>query len=394
MSNAKSTADNDTNIKTSIQDFLCSNKEKLNELFNNYNNSLKLLQIKEFAEHELSYEKRSSIDILILTATDVETFVLLNEMRKHNDVIEKIRAADGRAFHIGKLGCYNVVHIQTAMGNEAKESVLLSIDKWNPKLIVSLGIAYGKNTQKHQLGDVLFPTVIISTGGGKFSKGKLLLNKNIWIPNTDKYIRNLVDDITKFPRQKYGFLVHSGTMIAADYVIDDKKIKDILLKSAEHFNVIGGEMEAYSIFQAAYDNKVNHCFVLKGVCDWAENKNDYLSDDENEKDKIQLFAANNALTVLLDLMSHSEDFKRIGIFSHEHRIAIDLIKLRLQQYPQLGNLVADTKQAFQDILKIHFDLYDDDEIREFLDNLKAYEFCDKDNNLTDKGVLLLYSLWN
>ena len=386
MRNDKRVTGNDAIIVKSIQEFLCTNKPKLDELLCRY----KTFTPKDFIITAKNEEFiNTNIDVLILTATPIETFTLLDEMSKHKKPIQELISERGRSYHIGKLGEYNVVHIQSTMGTDAYATALMAINKWNPKLIISLGIAYGNIIDKHKLGDIIFPTLILPPIDGKISNGELYFNINTWAPNTEDYIRNLMNDIASFYSQQNKFSINIGSIISCPFVISDPKFKKMLFNSVKHFRAIGGEMESYDIYKAVYEAEKTlgkkYCFMLKGISDWAESKN-CSSDDE--QDSIQLFAVNNALSVLLELMSNDEYFKPIGIFSHKNRMAIDDIKWQLQQYSNLVNQVKDTKQNLQQILMLH----DTNDCREFLDNLKVYGFCDNNHNLTDKGVLLLYSL--
>ncbi|MCL2627083.1 MAG: hypothetical protein FWD44_00085 [Oscillospiraceae bacterium] len=383
-------------IKENIIDVFTNHSAAMNELFLMHStlNPDTFVTLKSESESRFS---KNNVDIVILTATPIETNMILNAMRQQNtNKIEKIRAENGRAYHLSRLGEYNIAHIQSPMGSGAKETASLAIKKWNPKIIISYGIALGETPNKQKLGDVIFPTLIISYRDGKYSDGEIFVSKNAWVPNTDAYIRNFIDEYGTHCKPKHGFNLHSGTIIESPWVLSDPDLKEKFFSSIKSFRAIGGDMEAHGIYEAVQDSErefgKKYCFMLKGVCDWAEEKNENVTGDEDEQDKIQLFAANNALVFLMDLLN-DRYFLSLDINSSENTAAITRIKDQFHQHPKLIKKINESRDIIVSIYSYYKDTYKKDQSTlNFLNDFKEYGYCNNEYNLTEKGFLFILQL--
>ena len=123
-------------------------------------NGKELLTIKNIDDYcKVKLEKQ--IRILLVTSADIEKNKV-NEVLKPIDGQTEILQynKDGYEFYIGKFGNYNVVHIQTKIGSLGEGASTLSIDKalntWKIKMVVMIGIAFGRGTDCNQkIGDIL-----------------------------------------------------------------------------------------------------------------------------------------------------------------------------------------------------------------------------------------------
>ncbi|GHV82854.1 hypothetical protein AGMMS50212_01940 [Spirochaetia bacterium] len=350
-----------------------------------YNECKSIYDQKPVSLSKISIDKQS-IDILILTATEIETKALLHILQKNGENNWETCLVNGFFYHAGKIGLYNIVHVQSEPGAErmgaSYDATRQAIKVWNPKMVISVGIAYGKEPAVHQLGDVLFLTHAITYSGAKISDGKIFYHNGGWAPSSDPYLNRVVDFISKL---KHGFNLHSGTMITGENIIDNEEYKTMLFDSADCLEPIGGEMESYGIYKAAFEARIQYCFVLKGVCDWGVSKNDI---DKITQDKIQYYAADNALSLVTIMLSDKLYFNDIGIQTVGDYAAVLRIKEQLYQHPKLIQAVEEVHKLFE----YYRGFYGDAEFISFLNDMKEFGFCDHNNNLTEKGVLLLFSL--
>jgi len=76
---------------------------------------------------------------------------------------------------IGVLGEYPVVHVQTNMGSFSPDGSSLTtkdtLDYWKPKALIMPGIAFGKDSTKQKIGDVLVSEYIIQYDSSKIKDG-------------------------------------------------------------------------------------------------------------------------------------------------------------------------------------------------------------------------------
>ena len=324
----------------------------------------------------------NSIDILILTATPDETNVVRTKIEKPEYVFK-----DARLYTVGKMGLYNVVQVESLAGSveegASEDTTIAAIDIWKPKMIISVGIAYGINIDKHNLGDVVFAVQAITYSGAKISDSQIVLSKNLWIPSPDSYLKRLIKVFSQF---EHGFSLHSGSIITGENVIDDDNFKNKLVEAIKELRPVGGEMESFGIYKAAHKKKIQYCFLLKGICDWGTGKN---SIPEEQKKDIQLLATNNAISVVYQLLNKALYFEEIGLLTVDDYYTLLDISDQLVQHQDLVDAVKHVKELYnhyKDLYKLHSN--------DFLDELEKYGFCDNKKDLTDKGILLLHSLPN
>jgi len=365
---------NDIIIQKS-REFIENNKQTLDDIKSN----IFPLTGHPISLKDISYDI-NSIDILILTATPDETNIVRTKIKKPEYVNK-----GARLYTVGKMGLYNVVHVESAAGSgeidASEDTTIAAIDIWEPKMIISVGIAYGINIDKHNLGDVVFAAQAITYSGAKISDSQIVLSKNLWIPSPDSYLKRLIKVFSQF---EHGFSLHSGSIITGENVIDDDNFKNKLVEAVKALRPVGGEMESYGIYKAAHKKKIQYCFMLKGICDWGTGKNSIPK--EQQKD-VQLLAANNATSVVFHLLSNALYFEEIGLLTTENYYTLLDISDQFVQHQDLVDAIKHVKEIYNHYKEL-YKLYSN----EFLDELVKYGYCDKNFDLTDKGILLLFSL--
>ncbi len=320
--------------------------------------------------------------ILILTANAVEqnilTQKLYNEMNARENSKQKLAEiyADGCVYQFATINNIKIVHMHPnstssfANGGSA-DTVRSALNRFRPKLVVSLGVAFGIDPAKQELGDVLLSSAIIPYD--VFNKD---INGVIWLRNEDKYVThealNAWNVLTRSPQfslekkaserqslinRKLHFRWQLGTMLSGGSVLSNKKRKDALLRAAKKLGedkVIGGEMEGIGVYSVCKKANVP-CIIIKGICDWGADKNsweqvikltnaNYSEDNvfsirENPatndliKDCIQAYATDHATEALFRLLRFDSNF--LDVYSPSPRYGLHRIYKRFRKLEQI-----------------------------------------------------------
>ncbi|AIF52882.1 hypothetical protein [Pelosinus sp. UFO1] len=243
------------------------------------------------------------IKLLLVTATEIETKTLrtyLNPLQGHDAILEG--TIDDITYRLGKFGEYNAVHFQCAMGTVGRDSSLLStyiaIKFWEPTIVLMVGIAFGGNPHKMQLGDVLVSEMIspyeparvgetIIPRGPSSLAGSILLN----------HFRNMIDWEYPISSAKLSEK-RIGEILSGEKLVDNLDFKNQLLTLFP--NAIGGEMEGAGIYAAATRAKVSEWILVKGICDWG---------DGTKTKEYQPLAADAALSLCHAVFSNPHSFE-------------------------------------------------------------------------------------
>ena len=272
-------------------------------------------------------EKLSQCEIILLTANSVENAIITRDLKKscHVEEPEKI-ITDKQMYQFFTLLNHNITHIipqRTSSFTEngsadAVRSVLSHIDKSNNKLkaIFSLGVAYGVNPkvgrdEKGQsIGDVLVSNRLIRWDAFmKTINGEIQYDDHDFVYVADEilggckeYLR--MKDMPWSKELNIGqFNWFLGTLLCGNAVINDPDFKNALLRATERYGIrdtiIGGEMEGSGIWFSNSFSSVP-IIIIKGICDWAENKNgwDFIKTEgltsDLVKDCVQAYATQHA----------------------------------------------------------------------------------------------------
>jgi nucleoside phosphorylase len=157
----------------------------------------------------------------------------------------------------------------TAMGSIDRDASMMvtaeMIDAWELKAIIMVGIAFGKDPSKQEIGNVLVSDRIVpyeperkgsssrEARGIELSSGPVLLNR----------FRNVVGWSFQRPSGHLcGF--QTGPILSGEKLVDDSKFKRELFE--RYPTAIGGEMEGAGIAAAAA-RKGREWIVAKAICD-------------------------------------------------------------------------------------------------------------------------------
>ena len=214
-------------------------------------------------------------DVAVIVATNVEfdQVTRLFTPLKHKRYLYKV-PHELETYFVGRFGAFNSVLVKCEMGSVGAQSSLLTarslIAVWKPKVIVMVGIAFGRDRVKYLPGDVLVASVVIP-----YEKERISVDEDIFkgpIPATGLLLQNRFSNAVgwEFDRPDGTHVsVHSGALLSGEKLVDDPVFKKELLD--KHPQAIGGEMEAAGLYASAARKKLDW-IVVKGVADWGDGK--------------------------------------------------------------------------------------------------------------------------
>lgn len=236
-------------------------------------------ETEEVSEEQLSSIK-SEIDVVLITATDIELNAVANLLKPLPQKEKIVLVFSGpETYYIGKFGAIKTVVTKCDMGSINEGSVIFATVQaqslWNPKAIIMVGIAFGKDPRKQKIGDVLVASQIISYEQqrvGETQDGKIEIISRGTIPPSNAILLNRFKNV---PNWKFtcpdGTLakIRVGPILSGEKLVDNPTFKAQLFK---HFpQSIGGEMEGAGLCAAS--GRVGTAWILvKSICDWGDGK--------------------------------------------------------------------------------------------------------------------------
>jgi len=237
-----------------------------------------------------------NIDILLITVNEHED----RELRlclKENSYEFKEFQGDSREVYsdYGSINDQRVFLATSEMGSftdgASYKTTKNAISDLKPQLIICVGIAWGGDEEKQNIGDILIPSAVQLGNNAKITEDEIIFRGPK--PPTNSTALKILKRYAK----SHDFKFHSGTIISKEDLFDNKKLRDKAL-SAVPERAIGGEMEASGVFQAIEDARecgveCNY-IVVKAICDWGYKKS--LNTEKKEKD--QKLAAQKAAMLI------------------------------------------------------------------------------------------------
>lgn len=296
--------------------------------------------------------------LLLVTATDLETsntHKLFTPFEGHNEIL-RIFISDITLF-FGKMGNYNIAHVQCGMGSMARESSIMTvtnaINLLKVKVVIMVGIAFGVDPKKQNIGDVLISETVIPYNskrvgtnktiprGIEGTASKVLFNRFRNVKTTWEHI---------LPNHKKANLI-TTRLLSGEELIDNIEYRNELVK--ENPESKGGEMEGAGIFSAC-DGKADW-IIIKGICDFADGKK-----SRGKKVK-QTIAINSALSLCMELFNSNSAFDELGISPNSKH------DLQVTDFLNLNNILFD----IYDSSKEQYYIKRDDDVK-FIANLNQF----------------------
>lgn len=266
--------------------------------------------------------------ILLVTATDLETKFTHKKIKPLNGYDKILKLFEGDlTYYIGMLGIYKIAHVQSSMGSLSRSSSIMTVstalDKIKSKVVIMVGVAFGVDEGKQNIGDVLVSESIIPYNSKRIGKdstisrgieapaSKLLLNRFKNATTTWEYI---ADDnvISKLIPTR---------LLSGEELVDNLEYRDKLTDLFPDSK--GGEMEGAGVY-AACSNKIDW-IVVKGICDFADGNKGH------DKSKRQEIAIEAALSLCENIFESIDIFRDLGINSMQ-------IKDNIFSFDELQNI--------------------------------------------------------
>lgn len=239
------------------------------------NNSTVTKDLESGNYKDLRFEEKKTIHpprkrVLVVTATNYETGVFHEVAKKLNIPIQKDIIQDHIVYSFGEVGGVDVFHMQPGMMGMAEPGstpfILMSVFRdLRPDYIIATGIAFGRQSKGHSLGDILISRQVVNYESRKETNGDIIFRG-------DKVTSNMLERINGGIHNWKGAPVHDGLILSGNALVNSQKFLDYLSKREPEFS--GGEMEAYSAYAVASMMKAQW-IMIKGISDWGDGtKND------------------------------------------------------------------------------------------------------------------------
>ncbi len=250
---------------------------------------------------------KMKIPVLAITVTDKETDAFMKKF-KHLNGVKTLYIANNQTYSIGYLGKYMVAHIRSNMGSGRADGAIMttydSIQDINPSIILMVGIAFGVNSEKQKIGDILVSEKVFPYELTKIStnnSNKIEINRNLPIqPDFD-----IVNIFKNFELK--GFAVLSGTILSGEKLVDNIDYRNSLIELSNDSNVIGGEMEACGVAHASRRRGFSKWIIVKAICDFGDGNK------SRNKEKYQSLAASNAMKFCCKIFESDLLKKNLGL---------------------------------------------------------------------------------
>lgn len=308
-------------------------------------------QIKEVDDHEFD-SLFPLVTNVILTANKIECDSLnyLASKQENNRLIKRkhsIQIFDdvyllSPEAYIFKVGSSYILHLNacetgsnTPGGSTDLVRYITNNRYLRPSSIISFGVCYGRSVEDQHFGDVIIPKKLYPWSVGQKINDKSFVikhdNFNLWLE--DKFSKSGIyttlndccngEDGTIISESvqlgsagtQYDFKIKLslGNMSTGEAVISSSTAKRMVREANGNEREIGGEMEGYGLAKECVYYAHIPCFIIKGICDWGEQKNidKALSKLDIKappklKDQLQAYAAFCAGLCLFNLFHRDE----------------------------------------------------------------------------------------
>lgn len=248
--------------------------------------------------------------------------------------------------------------------------------RWQPILVVMIGICGGRKDYGLDLGDVIFSDASIHYQFGKLTSGSFEVEKRRAEANKD--VLELAQEFIKEDLQKQFVKNFSetsprntkkidGTYASSDLVVKDEK-KILEARSAAD-EIIALDMESYAVMQTALDLQVPFGgLVIKSVSDYANKQK-----SKKHRDCVKLQSARTAIAFLTNSFIPWHK----GNYSAEELCSLNSVSSLILplEHPSIL-LVADNEKTFNLLKQAEFDSIQFKEEKLFGEPLLSFQLGD------------------
>jgi len=222
--------------------------------------------------------------VLIVTVTRTESRAVLTSFAKSTG--KPARPVKVCAFmytHLVLLGEFDVYLSLSEMGTGglagSQETIRRSIEDLHPAAVLMVGIAFGKDSTRQAIGDVLVSRQIAIYEPQRLSPDHSVTPRGDKVPVSPSLLNwTRISELT-WPSETGG-AIRTGLVLSGEKLVDEVGYRNRLL--ALEPEAIGGEMEGAGLFVAGQTAGVDW-ILIKGICDWADGHKDENKDAYQEK---------------------------------------------------------------------------------------------------------------
>nr|WP_129583313.1 NACHT domain-containing protein [Actinomyces mediterranea] len=228
--------------------------------------------------------------VVLLTFNPNETRAVWKEFRgSEKEPDRRVVRGERSYYHLADISGMRIIHaISGQTTGEAQYSAIEAVQNWNPTEVYAVGIAFGVEPGEQQIGDVLVSEAILNYMHVRVEPNGHDTQRGFPRPASDVLLSR-VRELEHARRGQEGWpRIHQGLVLSGDALVDNKEYRDEL--RARHVRIVGGEMEGSGIERACREK--TRWLLVKGICDWAEEKNN------PHKERDQKIAAEQAAKVV------------------------------------------------------------------------------------------------
>ncbi len=240
----------------------------------------------------------SSCDVLLVTATQVETKAVLSVCQQETGhPFTRQFIEEGVYYNLQTIGGAHTFLVQSEMGSGGPAGALLTVEEGirvlSPSAVLLVGIAYGMQIKGQRMGDILISRQLLGyelQRVGQDQVGETIIQVRGDRPQASpRLLARLRSGLMDWT----GPAVHVGLLLSGDKLVDNVDFRKQLRQLEPE--AIGGEMEGAGLYAAAQRKRVDW-IVVKAICDWADGQKGY------QKGKRQRTAAENAANFVVHVL--------------------------------------------------------------------------------------------
>jgi len=240
-------------------------------------------------------------DVLLVTATDIETRSLLDQFGK---IPPKHAPGSRTYYHLGTIGGARVALVQSEMGSSGQAgsyaTVFEGIHTLKPRSIILLGIACGAKQECQSIGDILisrqlmiYDRLRIGTDPETHALDLRARGDRVTAsPRLQDRVRTGMREISYDAWEGTAPQVSFGLILSGSMLLDNQTLVD-RLKQLEP-ETIGFEMEGAGLYEAA--TLKTDWVIIKAISDFGDGSKDI------NKSINQAHAARNAARFVLEIL--------------------------------------------------------------------------------------------
>lgn len=275
-------------VATSVEQFVINLFKYINDI---YSRDKKM-------EEQMKSLNNNADTIAIIAVTRVEMTSILKALKAQLDktaVIERTIDGSDTMIYYEVLGFnQRIIVVQSEMGVYGQASIMNTLndifENFNPKKVIMVGIAFGANKTKQQLGDVLVSKQVWGYESEKVTESVPISRGDKITASTSllRIYRSVELDLDPSILR-----VHFGLIASGEKLINSKKMLDKLKKSEPE--LIGGDMEAAGLASVCAKKKADW-IVIKAISDWAYGKND--NNQQQAADNASYFCVKGLIKII------------------------------------------------------------------------------------------------